>query len=130
MLFFFSSKIDLCSFFKHHFPPAELAICTETPTDWANAGTETQPLTAKMKTKTVQSNLRPLRSYALFNLKDNSLFHLFFSLKSRFTLSFAMLSIKVIIYYLSISFIITREKINRYHPNFLPAIIYSRKAIL
>ena len=56
-------------------PTAELAIPTRTPTIEANSGVETQQLTAEMKIKYLQSNLRLyLLFYAIHSLNRDVYF--------------------------------------------------------
>ena len=102
-------------------PVAELAIPTVSPTNEANADVETQPLIAEIKKENFQSNLKSctrtffvifthLIIIFLFLLKGNFLFHLFFSLKSRFTFSFSKFLLKVLIYCLVILLIVKKSK--------------------
>ena len=99
---------------------AELAIPTGTPANEANPKFETQPLTAKMKTRKSSNYLITLHFFLCFSLIKSLCFitskgsflvsSIFVSLNSRLTFYFVIFVFKVLIYYMVILFIVIKRK--------------------
>ena len=92
-------------------PTAELVIPTETQTNEANVGTETQLVLLKLKKTSVQHYLNndffySLNHYDLFHLKQKFLHHLFFyNLNPRLDI----FVLKILMYYFIIYIAIRRK---------------------